>query len=84
MSWDTNYADRDHSHREIDSERYERERAIDDARRELDYRIDGIRDDNNAARSELWGEIQELRGKLDELANVLYDHRTKAGSHGRL
>jgi chromosome segregation ATPase len=82
MSWGQEYADLHHSHREIDEERYDRERAIDDARSYLHSRIDDARTDCNAAREELWTEIHELRGKLDELANVLYDHRTKAGSHG--
>jgi polyhydroxyalkanoate synthesis regulator phasin len=82
MSWGTEYADRDHSHREIDDERFDRERAISDSEIGLNSRIDDIRSDCNAAREELWGEIHELRDQIKELQAQLGDHVHKVGSHG--
>jgi hypothetical protein len=78
------YADEHHQHGEfrdldsrIDTERWDRERAIDDAQQELSHRIDGIRDDNSSAREELWGElstVNELLGELTRRVSAL-EHR---------
>jgi hypothetical protein len=83
MSWGQEYADRDHWHREIDEERYDRERAIDEGERNLFSLIDAIRTDCNAAREELWAEIHELRTQLTTLAakvSELHDQLQNARS----
>jgi hypothetical protein len=82
MSWGTEYADLHHSHREIDDERYDRERAISDAEGILNSRIDDARLDCNAAREELWRElsiVNELLGELTRRVGALEHGRPRPG-----
>lgn len=81
MSWGERWASEHHGHREIDEERWDRERAITDAESRLDSRIDDVRSDNGMAREELWTTIDELRDdqrtKVAELWTELTTLRTQ-------
>jgi chromosome segregation ATPase len=71
MSWGERFADEHHTHREVDDLRYDAERALEDARRDLDSRITSIRDDNAGAREELWTELHNLSVEIQRLREGL-------------
>ena len=81
------YADTHHSHRELDDERYDRERAIGDAEININARITDLGQDCRASREELWGRINELEDQHQHLnAAVLQltqrlDDHLELGSH---